>query len=681
MRTKALKAYGESKDQAIVAWTYLLLAIYVGLLYIPLILKGGIIVDDWGDIHPTMSCRSFYECYSSWFPLFSNRPLAPLPITGMTMVFGTHFSCYLLVNSLVFLFALYLIFRIVKNVAGDYAAFIFFYLSSAPIISLPIVASPINQSTATFALLYWAISLACLQQYCEKRLIRYYLLTYIFLFFGLLTYEVILPLITITAFFPLILKNRQTSSWRNFGALYLLPIFLILSLILIWQKILAPNIFDVDYSRFSPSSRSLYASVYSWFSVFTIQIPILFYKLKGLVSWSAILSGALLVIGISFTYLFNKNSTNSKSPRVIFFYTCTLCLISSSAVFILSGTVAESGGYLARGLSSTWISLILFLSSIAGLIRIRILRIALLIILLVFGFFTTLSFITQRNGYIESWRIQNIILNDIVELSDKVQIPPNATVIGIVPQFIERNYNDEIVFSQPWDFGSALSIATDNHIANGYPIDPSYSKLKGLSLSENGVKGTNWGGSDWTNLWIYRYDSEISSGTITPTRNKNEFKDYLLSIGYLEDFDGNSLVRPGKPILFSQKIVDGEKYIKDGWSSQESWGRWTSGQKSQIRVPMPTEHVKILRLKANAFVTENHPILKIGISINSGPVKLFEITQSKNLDLEIPIPARSTTTPYATIDFDIKNPASPKDLGMGSDDRKLGIGVKELTFY
>jgi hypothetical protein len=41
----------------------LLMAIYCTMLYLPLILKGGIIVDDWGDLGQNLGCTEFLACY------------------------------------------------------------------------------------------------------------------------------------------------------------------------------------------------------------------------------------------------------------------------------------------------------------------------------------------------------------------------------------------------------------------------------------------------------------------------------------------------------------------------------------------------------------------------------------------------------------------------------------------
>jgi hypothetical protein len=662
-------------------WTYLLLAIFILVTYLPLILQGGIIVDDWGDIYPTLSCQTFFECYRTWFPLFSNRPLAPLSITGFTMLFGTQFQYYLIFNSFIYLLALLITARVIRSIIGEYPTLIFLFLSCIPIISIPIIASPINQSTATFAFLYWALSLACLEKFCTTSSKPSYFLSYALLLCGFLTYEVILPLLVLTASLPLIINKTDIKYiTKKYFAQFILPIFVILSLVTLWQKGFAPNIFGVDYSRLTLSAHSIYASFYSWGSVFTNQIPNLFIKTKYFLTPAVISGGLFLVLGIGISYYGYKHSQTPANNRSRLFYACFFCFLSSALIFILSGATAESGGYQARGLSSTWISLALLISAIAGMIDIKFFRIGYLILVLMFGFLSSLSFSIQRDGYIQSWQLQNEIISNVVDLAKKSEIPRGAAILGVVPQFIPKNYNDEIVFSQPWDFGSALSIITNNYITNGYPIDPGYSQLKGLYLSQNGVKGTNWGGADWKNLWLYRFDVQRKIGSISRIQSENELKDHLLSIGYLEDFDNHSLVRPGQPILFSQKIVNDAKYIKEGWSGQESWGRWSNGRRSQLILPLPIEPIGTLKISANAFITKAHPNLELQVLVNGLPDKIYSLNKAENNDIAVTIPPSARLLPYLTIDLIFTNPMSPKELGMGTDDRKLGIGIKALSF-
>ena len=50
-------------------------------------------------------------------------------------------------------------------------------------------------------------------------------------------------------------------------------------------------------------------------------------------------------------------------------------------------------------------------------------------------------------------------------------------------------------------------------------------------------------------------------------------------------------------------------------------------------------------------------------------------------ELSIPLPQLTNKKLPITIDFELPNAASPKELNLGNDERKLGIGLKSATFH
>jgi len=102
---------------------------------------------------------------------------------------------------------------------------------------MPIIVSPINQLTATVSFLYWAISLSLLFNYCITKSKITYLLSYIFLLFGFLTYEVILPLLPFTAFLPLMVeKSALNKNFVRYFISFILPILGILLLVILGKR-------------------------------------------------------------------------------------------------------------------------------------------------------------------------------------------------------------------------------------------------------------------------------------------------------------------------------------------------------------------------------------------------------------------------------------------------------------
>jgi hypothetical protein len=146
-----------------------------------------------------------------------------------------------------------------------------------------------------------------------------------------------------------------------------------------------------------------------------------------------------------------------------------------------------------------------------------------------------------------------------------------------------------------------------------------------------------------------------------------------------------SQIKLDKPIFFGKDQLGSEFFngLGGNWAWPEQWGAWTIGNQAQLMFPLPvSSSPKRLTLNLRAFVTPNHPEQKIEIFVDRMPpvivtLGLFEANQ---VDLLMPelLPGKQ----FIEITFSLKNPASPKDVGVGStDDRSLGIGLVSATYH
>lgn len=506
------------KNQKVNA-SLVLLIFFVAATYVPLFINGGIIVDDWGDISHNLSCLGFADCYGTWFPLFSNRPLAPLPITALTFIFEKNYAGYLIANSLIYFLALAICAKIIKELSNYSAAIIFCAMASIPIIAMPLIASPINQSTATVSFLFWSLSLHSLFNFIQKGNKRSYAASYLWLLLAFLTYEVILPLLVLSFLLPFINKPETLIKRPlNYLIKYVLPILLVLFLVTLWQKGIAPQFMDVD-SRLKFQPSHIIPKTYTWAHVFFAQIPTLFWKITPYLNPYNVLTGLVLVAilwkGVS------QNRFESNPPRATrFAWAAALCFLSSCSIFILSDESAVSSGYQARGLSSTWFAFALLFASVYSLIHKK--YYFLIIPFIGIGFFSSLSYSVQRDQYIKSWELQTRIIGDVSQLVLSNNISAPAVIIGNVPKYLESNYNDEIVFSQPWDFGAALALNTNNVVVDGFPIDSRNNDLRFINASSDFVSAQNWAGSHFKNLWFYDFDPKSKSGILIRVHDGDE---------------------------------------------------------------------------------------------------------------------------------------------------------------
>ena len=478
--------------------------------YLPLILQAGISVDDWGDISHNLDCNSFFACYQSWFPLFSNRPLAPLPITLTTRLFGTHYSLYLLTNSFIYLSALFITVRAFTPFISPFSRLVFILLAAVPCIAMPVIVSPINQLTATLAFLYWSASLYLLVKYCQSGSRYRYFLAWFLLLCGFLTYEIILPLLFFTAFLPaLFITPKDLNGWLKYFIKFIVPILVILLLVIFWQKVLAPYFMEV-YSRLNFNPAHFSRNLFTWIHLFIAQIPSLFTRGIPYISYEAL---AIFFLLISLFWILRRNiaqhlNQQAKTLNLLFLIISTGALLSSSLIFILTDESAVSWGYQARGLSSTWFALAIWVASIVNFSQAlpKILQAICLLITLAFICLSTLSFSIQRDKYIESWQLQMHILKDVDHLIQANQIGSNASIIFDIPHYTPNNYNRELVFSQSWDLPVALMIATGSRIQSGVVIDSRIKNLQGLQIQNEHALVNDGGKVSLKNLWLYDFD-------------------------------------------------------------------------------------------------------------------------------------------------------------------------------
>lgn len=518
------------------------LGIFLLAAYLPLIIQAGISVDDWGDIAHNLECTTFWNCYGAWFPLFSNRPLAPLPITVMTFALGSWYSGYLLINSLIYLAGIGICAKVLRIVISLPSAIVFTLFAAIPLIAMPVITSPINQSTATVSFLLWSLSLLSLWRFLLSGSWKSWLWAYLLLLLAFLTYEVILPLLVLTAFLPWIHDSKKFHVFHiRYWAQFVAPILVVLAIVTLWQKGIAPQYMAVDSRlRFIPSHAL--AKLHTFFHVFYKQIPALFAKMPSYMQWSGIFTAIIGVCALIISQLRNRADSYQAKPMTMsittsiitidtlrswrFIFIASLSFLASSFIFILSNESAVSGGYEARGLSSTWFAFAILLAAISSgsFLSNRFWYALSIGALAMFLGLCILSFSVQRDQTIAAWKMQLTILNDVNQLIASEKLQDGSVILGDVPHYLPNNYNNEIVFSQPWDFGAAIALSNDNRYIAGPVIDSSYGRWNQLYLKDGIVHAQNFIGAPLEKLWVYQFDIAKNKGSLIHTQTPEQFK-------------------------------------------------------------------------------------------------------------------------------------------------------------
>jgi hypothetical protein len=124
------------------------------------------------------------------------------------------------------------------------------------------------------------------------------------------------------------------------------------------------------------------------------------------------------------------------------------------------------------------------------------------------------------------------------------------------------------------------------------------------------------------------------------------------------------------------------QFMLNGWGYTEDWGTWSIEPSASIVLPMPDGAPTKILIRANAFLTPQHPKQDIELTVNGSPYsdKFTLVKQQDNLlELRLPDGVIRSGDPI-TIEFRSINAISPLSAGISADDRRLGVGLVSIQF-
>ncbi|MCG8672849.1 MAG: hypothetical protein MI867_25855 [Pseudomonadales bacterium] len=121
-----------------------------------------------------------------------------------------------------------------------------------------------------------------------------------------------------------------------------------------------------------------------------------------------------------------------------------------------------------------------------------------------------------------------------------------------------------------------------------------------------------------------------------------------------------------------------KEYVSEGWSVTETWGTWTEGNRAILEIPSNVfEENKIYTMRLEGTLFQENQQATIVIADQ-------EIARLTHNDLpsaiEIPGSILNKNGSKTLISIEIKEPISPKDIGINNDKRLIGLGVSRITF-
>lgn len=661
------------------------LGIFLAFIYGPLAISGSMVQDDFGHLAHALTITNFSDYYHSLLTKsFANRPLAPLPIALATNLIGKNYSLYVSLNILIFLAAISIIVYLLRKCIGIYPATIFGLVAAIPAISMPTIVSPINLITGTTSLLYWAFAMWLITQFQISGGRWKYFFAYSAYICSLLTYEITFPLGIMLFLFPAIVGHERSSlTLRQYFMRFGSPILLALVIALIWQKIISPA-YLIDQSRLHISPEKILSYLESWFDIFRLHLPALFYKsLKTSTAYDW-LTCVLALIAMALSLRMRDKDEKSNNQRLIFLFASTFTLLAASLILVLSSSASEVGGYQSRALSPTWLGLSFFAAALGCISVNRIAKKILFILLATFICFSCNTFSIQRDNYIESWRIQTRIIEDLLSKIQSQGVPKGAVILGNLPNYTPNNFNNEIVFAVEWDFDAAIRLASNDFIGHGSVIDTRGGNFHDIRIINNRIILNNSDYLDSKKLWVYDFDQKKNQGRLIKVGDTFIMQSILDSLN-----TPRYIGRPGKEanfqknesLDFSKKWYFDNEFFKSGWSINEGWGRWSDGQKAILILPVPADEPHSIEFNLQSFVSSGHPRQRVLVSVDNNASQEFVMKKFDSNFINVIIPEGTRNKTEAVIEFTLPDAISPRKINPNnSDQRNLGVGIKSAVF-
>jgi hypothetical protein len=145
---------------------------------------------------------------------------------------------------------------------------------------------------------------------------------------------------------------------------------------------------------------------------------------------------------------------------------------------------------------------------------------------------------------------------------------------------------------------------------------------------------------------------------------------------------GGQFYSIGKRISFARGGT-GPIYEGAGWFGAEPWGTWTEGSTSIVTLALsdiPDRDME-LSIEGWAFLTDTNPVQDIEVLVNQHSLETLRYTFPASTDtrmITIPKSFIQERKGLLVIEFKIKNPKSPAELGLSQDTRSLGLGLVSL---
>lgn len=123
---------------------------------------------------------------------------------------------------------------------------------------------------------------------------------------------------------------------------------------------------------------------------------------------------------------------------------------------------------------------------------------------------------------------------------------------------------------------------------------------------------------------------------------------------------------------------DAVAFLQDGWSHPENDFTWTLGPAAQITIPPLSRRQDILLVVSGFPHAPGGRSQTISLLVDGWPVGTWTINAPGRLTAWMPASRVKLDRP-SVLTLQISEPCSPRDCGLGADDRPLGFALQTIA--
>ena len=689
-----------------ISWILLIAAFFV-IVYGPYIVHGGLLLDDLGFIHPELT-HSTYLSYQRELSLFVNmtaRPISALLHGIAYWNFGSNAMLFHSVNLGLFLSSIVLFFLAIQRIYSYRLAIL------AAILAVLYPYSPATSfasimMNSNLGALFWTLALYLATRTFSGKPLAIGLL----LLLSALSYESFVPLFFLIPCAQIVMHRYSFKS--QYWHANLAGMLLALAMYGLYKTHLEQWLFQTQFTRVHTDDlgrlleRTRVIASHAFKVMFFDAGPITRKSLDNLhtLEWGCItLIGSLAVYIVYALYKLNipngrntpfsspvkseldKQSTGAQTIAVDWrdgLLAITFFLVAHT-IFLFSIYLPDAQDAFATrtlgGVRFTWAFLLaIIFFKLFERAHHKLTQALVTLVFVALLIWSSITLIGQRQAWIGAARMNDLMINQFVNAMAPTQAKQPFNILVLMPNRFMQEVNKEPIFSTTWDITPAIKERfTNQQILARAIYEP---ELEYLAIQNNLVYRERAWNASVNNLYVFDGTKiESSKGILKYMTDENALRQFFVSKGLLVDALKNTLLTPGSTIEINQQLKKADLILEAGWGHIEDWGVWSTEPQARLKLPILANRASTLDFEVRAFVAPQHPRQQVEIWVNGQLQKkvILNTFEGNHFTVQVPAPGPAPNQ-SASIILKMPDAISPKSLGLGADNRQLGIGLQKI---